>query len=45
MIELVEQRRAAEGEVAGTNAMGASPAAVGQPVRVPRVDGRPLDGR
>jgi hypothetical protein len=39
MVELVDEPRAG-GAVAGTNAMGAS--AVGYPVRVPRIDARPL---
>jgi len=42
MVELVGEPRAANAEVIGTRAMGAS--AVGQPVRVPQIDAVPLDG-
>ncbi|MDB5883828.1 MAG: hypothetical protein JWP43_3706 [Ramlibacter sp.] len=43
MIELVEQPRPADAAMPATNAMGA--AAVGQPVRSPRIEARPLEAR
>jgi hypothetical protein len=43
MVELVDEPRAANAAPPSTNAMGAS--AVGQPVRVPRIEGRPLSAR
>jgi hypothetical protein len=45
MVELVDEPRPADAAIVGTNAMGASPSAVGQPVRVPRIDARPLESR